>query len=309
MPPTLISRRTRVVLTLDLVFSLVAGLVLFALSSDTDAYFAWTIKVPLTAAFLGAGYLGAVVTLIPSYATKEWQRVRIIPVMGFTLTFVTLVVTLWHLDQFHLLTGSATARFAGWAWLAVYVLVPILLAAVFVAQERLAGRGGYTVTEPLVPLLRATFGVQAVVLGSLGLGLVVAPGTFDAIWPWPLPPLSAGAVGAWLLTLAVGSAWPLYDGDWGRLRAAIPGLGAYMALIVIAALRFPDPLDGGDWQERVFFAALVGLSLAGGTAAWQQERRRRGRTPRSRRPARETRRTRLRIASRRRRSRARRADR
>lgn len=276
MAATAIHRATRVVLTLDLIFSLVAGSVLYLLATRTEDYFAWTIKVPLTAAFLGSGYLAAVAMLVPSYRETVWRRVRIIPVMGFTLTFVTAVVTLWRLDEFHLGSGSGTARVAGWAWLVVYLSIPVLLAAVFVAQQRAGGRRERAVARPLLPLTRAVLAVQAAATGALGAGLLLAPATFDAVWPWPLPPLSAGAVAAWLLTIAAGSAWALYDGDWGAFRIAIPGFAAYGVFVGLALALHPDPLDLGDWEERLFAAGAVLLLVAGAVATVRQER---GRAP------------------------------
>ena len=38
---------------------LIMGLLLYLLAGDTDVYFAWTIGIELTAAFLGAGYLAS----------------------------------------------------------------------------------------------------------------------------------------------------------------------------------------------------------------------------------------------------------
>lgn len=276
MPATPVQRATRVVFTLDLVFSLVAGSVLYLLATRTEDYFAWTIKVPLTAAFLGSGYLAAVAMLVPSYRETAWRRVRIIPVMGFTLTFVTAVVTLWRVDEFHLGAGSATGRVAGWAWLVVYLSIPVLLAAVFVLQESTGGRRERAALEPLLPLTRAVLAVQAAAAGALGGGLLLAPGTFDGVWPWPLPPLSAGAVGAWLLTIAAGSAWGLHDGDWGSFRIALPGFAAYGAFVGLAIVLHAEPLDAGDWQERLFAAGTLALVGAGAIAAYRQER---GRAP------------------------------
>lgn len=274
MEPTRVLRITRVVLTLDLIFSLIAGGVLYALSSETADYFAWTIKLPLTATFLGAGYLGAVAALLPSYRAAEWRRVRIIAVMGFTLTFVTAVVTFWHLEQFHLGAGSTTARVAGWAWLVVYLLVPVSLAAIFLVQERAGGRREYAVAEPLLPLTRLALLVQAAVATVLGIGLVFRPATFDAVWPWPLPPLSAGAVGAWLLTIAAGSWWALREGDWGRFRFGIVALAVFLVLVGVGAARYPQPLDAGDWQEWTFLSGLALLAATFAIAARQQHRRR-----------------------------------
>lgn len=275
MAGTPILRVTRVVFTLDLIFSLVAGVVLVALASHTEDAFAWTIKLPVTAAFLGAGYGAAVAMLIPSYRETRWRAVRIVPVMGWTLTFVTAVVTLRHLDDLHLGSGTTTGRLAGWAWLVVYLSIPVLLAAVFVAQERAGGRREREIVEPLLPPIRVVLWTQALVAGVLGLGLVVAPATFDVVWPWPLPPLSAGAVGAWLLTVAAGSAWGLLDGDWRAFRIALPGLAAYGVLVGLAVALHAEPLDGGEWQERLFAVGLLALVALAVPATIAQERRHR----------------------------------
>jgi hypothetical protein len=260
------------VLALDLVFSLVAGGVLYLLSTRTDHYFAWTIKVPVTAAFLGAGYLGAAVTIVLTSRATDWRRARSLPVMGFTLTAATLLVTLWHLDQFHLGAGPTPARVAAWTWLAVYAAIPVLLAAVFIRQERAGGPDAYRVEQPITPLMRGALGLQALAAAVVGAGLVFLPRVFDVVWPWPLPPLSAGAVGAWLLTIAAASAWALREGDWARFRSGVPGYIAFLGLVVLGAVRFSSPLDAGAWQDWTFFGVLGTSVAVFAYAGWQQER-------------------------------------
>src|SRR3990172_3742027 len=175
--PTPIQRFTWFAFTLDLLASLVAGVVLYAFPERTDELFAWTIKAPITATFLGAGYLGAVIVLIFVFAAaRQWQEARILPVMGLALTAVTALVTFWHLGQFHLREGDASARFAGWAWVVVYVAVPILLAVAFVRQEAAGGRLERDVAEPLLPLTRAVLLVQAAGTTVVGAGLVLGAG-------------------------------------------------------------------------------------------------------------------------------------
>jgi hypothetical protein len=267
-----ISGYTRFVLTLDLVFSLTAGTVLYVLSTHTERLFAWTIKLPVTATFLGAGYFGAVVVLLITFRTFVWPRARSLPVVGFVLTGTTLLVTLWHLEQFHLGKGGAFARIAGWTWLVVYIVVPILLASAFVREERRQPRVGPA--EPLVPLTRAALAVLTVPMAVIGLGLVFWPSAFDVVWPWPLPPLSAGAVGAWLLTIATIAGWALHEGDWVRLRPWLLGLLAFVALIVIGTIRYSAPIDFGEWQEWAFFGTIALSVAAFSASAWQQERRR-----------------------------------
>lgn len=248
-------------LALDFAFSLLAGADLYFLSAHTDRDFAWTIKLPITATFLGAGYLSAVVALALSARATDWRTIRSIPVMGFTLTTTTLLVTVSHLSQFHLGEGPAFARVAAWAWLAVYFTIPILLAAVFVRQERAAMPDGEAGGEPLLSVVRAALLVQAVGATILGLGLIVHSSAFDWLWPWPLPPLSAGAVGAWLLTIAAGSWWALHEGDWARLRPSVAGPIAFLLLVVLGAIRYPAPLATNVWQDWVFFAAIGGALL------------------------------------------------
>ena len=54
-----------------------AGLQLFVGTDHTDRYFAWTIQVPLTAAFLGAFYLTALFLALPSGLAGVWARARV----------------------------------------------------------------------------------------------------------------------------------------------------------------------------------------------------------------------------------------
>src|SRR6266849_5011445 len=81
---------------------LAVGTILFLGSTHTARYFAWTIKPPLTAAFLGANYWAAVALELLAARERVWARVRVAfaPVLMFTL--VTFFVTLIYLDHFHL---------------------------------------------------------------------------------------------------------------------------------------------------------------------------------------------------------------
>ena len=80
---------------------LIMGLILYFLSDNTATYFAWTIGVPLTAAFLGAGYLASFILEFMAAREQIWARSRVaVPtVLLFTsLTFIiTLVLSLIHI--------------------------------------------------------------------------------------------------------------------------------------------------------------------------------------------------------------------
>ncbi len=80
----------------------IIGIPLFLLSGQTDRYFAWTIAVPLTAAFLGAGYWSSFFIEFVAARQRAWANSRVAVPAVFVFTTLTLVATLIHLDLFHL---------------------------------------------------------------------------------------------------------------------------------------------------------------------------------------------------------------
>ncbi|MBT3190796.1 MAG: hypothetical protein HN736_13310 [Anaerolineae bacterium] len=53
------------------------GISLFFLSEKTDIYFSWTINPPLTATFLGAGYLASFLLEFLYAREKVWAKTRV----------------------------------------------------------------------------------------------------------------------------------------------------------------------------------------------------------------------------------------
>src|SRR2546428_1654219 len=116
-----------------------AGVPLYLGSTQTARYFAWTIKSPLTAAFLGANYWAAVFLEVLAARQRVWARVRVAFVPVFVFTLVTLVVTLVHLDRFHLHGGAFVTRLSTWLWLAIYIGVPPAMVVLGLRQLRVRG--------------------------------------------------------------------------------------------------------------------------------------------------------------------------
>jgi hypothetical protein len=254
-------RFARVVLALDLAAVIGAGVQLFVLSTHTADYFAWTIKAPITAALLGAGYWSSIPSVVLAMRAREWRNARALLVMGLVITGFTTLATFLHLEQFHFDSGPVLARIFAWVWLVIYIAIPLMLLAAVVIGERAGGRHEYAIETPLLPWVRAVLAVHAVPLTVLGLGLAFLPGTFADLWPWPLTPLTSGAVGAWLLTIAGGCWWALRDGDWRRVRVAFPAFIAFDVLALAGAARFSDALDFGAAGTWLYLGAL-GVSLA-----------------------------------------------
>jgi hypothetical protein len=241
-----------------------AGVQLFVFPLDTDTRFAWTIGSPMTAVFLGASYWSAVGLELSGAVTRWWAVARVAVPAVFLFTTLTLVVTLVHLDKFHLGAEHAVAtRAVTWAWIAVYALVPLLMLLAWWWQHRVGAQVPPAAGLP-VPV-RAILAVLAVTLLVLGVALLVAPGWADAAWPWPLTPLTGRAVGAWNVGLGVaaGHAWLVDDpGSLGPI--GVTGV-LFGVLQGVALLRYGDELAWGSLPAVGYVAVLVGVAAVG---AW-----------------------------------------
>jgi hypothetical protein len=251
------------------------GLALFAVPDRTADYWAWTIASPPTAAFMGAGYVAAAVSLGLAAFAREWQRARVVVVVAFTLTSLTLVATLVEPDPFAFGEGGRTELVA-WVWLVVYVVLPPLTAAAFVLQERRGGAQEYGTQTPALGVTRLVLGSAGALCAALGAGLLVGWGPLVERWPWPLPPLPAMVVGAWLCTYAAGLLWfAVRDRDWRRCRIAILPALVVLGFDLVAVLRLWDSFDGGA-ETAVYVAVLVAVFVAVAGLGLVEERRLRG---------------------------------
>jgi hypothetical protein len=176
-----------------------AGVQLFVFPLRTDRYFAWTIDSPMTAVFLGASYWSAVGLEVGAGRAARWSGARIAVPAVFVFTTVTLVVTLVHLESFHL-DGDLplTTRAVTWAWLAIYAVVPVLMVAATVSQRR-ESTGLLDDRASLRPL-----GITGVVFGVLQ---IVALARHGEELDWGSAP-AAGYL-AVLAVLSAVSAWSL----------------------------------------------------------------------------------------------------
>jgi hypothetical protein len=270
--PTAVQPFTRLVLVLGVCLTVGTGPALFVEPRRTATYWAWTIKAPLTAAFFGAGYLGAAVALAWGARTREWQRVRIAVILVLTLTTIALVDTIraWHTFSFH---ESGLPRVAAWIWLVVYVLLPPLALTAFVRQERAGGAHEYATAMPALTASRIAVGLPAVLVGVVGVLLVADAAWLTERWPWPIPLLPATFVGAWFCAFAVGLLWfAVRERDWSRARIGVIPMLVPLVLGLVAAARLSDGFRGST-GATVYVAAMAALAAVLVTVAVIEERR------------------------------------
>ena len=236
----------------------VAGFLLLPLAGETDRFFSWTIEPPLTAAFLGAAYWAALVLLAWGARQREWAFARTAMPAVAAIAALLLATTLIHLDKFDL------DSLFGWFWLVVYCLVTPLLAWALVRQARAAGpveRGLYPLPVPV----RSVLAGACLVLLGFGLALFAAPADAVSLWPWDLTPLTARAIGSFLIGFAVAGASALWEDDSRRLGGAAWAYATLAALELLALALFNDDLTAGAAGVAAYVAFWVG-SLALGVA-------------------------------------------
>jgi hypothetical protein len=247
---------------------LVQGSILLAAHNNTARFFSWTIAVPVTAAFLGAGYLAAAVLESLAARQPSWQRARIAVPGVLAFTTLTLIVTLVHLSLFHLGVASALTRTLTWGWLAIYVGVPPVLAVLWWRQARGVPRTAPTGPR-LPPLMRAALGLQGAVMLVLGVALLAAPVQTASLWPWPLTALTGRATGAWLVGFGIISAQSWHADRREAVAIVFPAITAYGALQLAVLAGFSRTLHWDQapaWCYLLFLASLLAVGVAGLTA-------------------------------------------
>lgn len=252
---TLYSRFVLMGLVLPLLF--IAGFQLFILSKQTETYFAWTFAAPISAAFMGAGYWAALFHAFSGARAKGWEYVRSSMPAALTATTMLTITTFLHLDKFHLASPLFITRFVTWVWIAVYVLVPPILAIVWINQARQPG-ANIKGQDPLPTWVRGGFGLLAVFTLLAGLGLFLAPSTMSALWPWAVPSLAARAVSAWLCAFGVACTTLTFENDIKYGAGTSSSLFAFCVLELIVVARYASAID---WAKPLAIAYMLFLFL------------------------------------------------
>jgi hypothetical protein len=254
-------------------FSLLTALAvgaLYILAGQTADYFAWTIQPPLTAAFLGAGYAAGFVLVVLSLRDPVWAHSRVAVLTILVFVVLTTIATLIHIDRFHFTDEFADSGFlakaAAWFWLGIYIVVPVLMLALILPQER--SRGLDPPPRHPVPLwLRLALAAESLVLSLTGAALYVVPATSERLWPWTLTPLTARVVAAWLLAFGLATALAAFSGDLRRLRTAAVAYTVFGLMVIGAEIRFYSTMDWDD-PPTLTFALMTAAVVLTGAAGW-----------------------------------------
>lgn len=251
-------RSTRAAVGVLLALAILNAVFLYFLPARAATGYAWAIRPPISAAFLGGGYLaGVVATAVAVFAAHRWRSIQPLAVALVTLSVGLLAATLLHSDRFR--WGYPPT----WAWTGVYTLAPVGVAILARRQRAITIRPA--IADPrLRPLrlLSLAFGV-AMLAGAIA--LFAFPADLGRDWPWPLTTLLAQAIAAWIAMIAAALLWCAYDLRRAH-EALIPyaTLGAWsLALLALPALHSGELTRTGP-PLLTYLGALIALvALAG----------------------------------------------
>ena len=255
------SRLVLSLLVLPLLF--IAGVQLFILSEQTETYFAWTFASPLPAAFMGAGYWAAMLHAYSGVSTNNWSYVRTSMAGALTATAMLSITTFLHFDKFHLNSPLFITRFVTWVWIAVYVVVPPILAIAWMIQSRSLGAIAKG-QNPLPSWMRGGFLLLSVFTLLSGVSLFLAPEAMNSLWPWEVTPLAARAISSWLTAFGVACFTLALDNNLKHSTGTCASLFAFCVPELIVVARYASLIDWGKPLAIVYVLFLVlGLMITG----------------------------------------------
>jgi hypothetical protein len=247
---------TRIVAVAVIGILLLAWLVLFLRPGETDRRFAWTIDSTMTAMLMGAGYGSAIYFFVRVLTERRWHRVTLGFLATTVFTWMMLGATLMHWDRFR----HGSAPFLLWFW--VYLLTPILVPAVWLLN-RSSDPGTLEERDAMLPWwARVVMAVAGIGMGVIAAWMYAAPGSAASAWPWPLTPLTARAVAAFVALPAVAWIAMAVDGRWSAARVMLTTIALGLVLLLIAVGRAWDEFDPTNVLRVVYVGGLVGTLLA-----------------------------------------------
>jgi hypothetical protein len=240
-----------------------AGVVLFFAPTLGHHIWGWELT-PFNTRFLGAIYLAALVDFVALTVVRRWALARLVMPMDLLFMSVILVVSLAYVGRFK------WERPVTWAWFAIFVSVPIY-AAYFLWRFRRFWGVAPPVSHRQSTLVRLGLIAAALPLAGYGVGLLTAPGTMTAFWPWSIDAFHGRVYSAIFLTLALAAAivsrapTPINLGTLGLTCVALGALEPIGLLVVDADVDKVNWSGSGTWGWIAIFAAMLayGVVLSG----------------------------------------------
>lgn len=243
-----------------------AFVILYFFPDRTRQLWAWTMEPEMTAMFMGAGYIaGAWLFFRIATSTRGHKaNVALLAVTVFTLLLEVATILSW--DRFN------HDHVSFWAWLLLYSVTPVLLPVLWFNNRR-TDPGVPGPEEVIVPpVIRVLMTIGGLVTLVFALVMFIRPALIVDEWPWPVTPLVARSLSAFIAFPAV--AWSLFalDPRWSSFEIPMETSIIGEALILIASVRAWD--NFGSTDEAWGYVAILAVALVWLTGVYVAMRRR-----------------------------------
>ncbi|HEY3312957.1 MAG TPA: hypothetical protein VGK00_15055 [Anaerolineales bacterium] len=250
----------------------------FLILPQQGIYFAWPVKPPLTALFLGAGFMLRSYFGFHLWREKDWHPLRWSMQGDLVFLSVLFMTTWWHMTEmnWHVDNVSEAVRIfclvIAHVWVLAYTFEPLTIFLLNPRQpEASAGLPADVSEGPLLPVSKT------VLLGIFYLGTLVwallffSPDFANTRWPWELNAFDARIMSAWPAGCAVWALSMYRLKDWAEIKVGVRALLIFfLGLFVIWLFTFQgyDPLRKNG---LTFGVVSGGVSLVMLYAYWKQD--------------------------------------
>jgi hypothetical protein len=219
--------------------------------TQTQELWAWTIRPPMTALAVGAGFASGVYFFGRATLARQWHTVS----LGFgpvwLFTCMTAAATLIHIQSFN------PANITFWVWTGVYAVTPVLLPVVWLLNRSADPR----VSEANEPDLPIVIRRSLALVGGAGLVLAaimfIQPTLAASFWPWALTPLAARIESAWVALAGALGVVVARESRWSAIAPALRTgcIAAWLTLMGIARSWADfDPYSLATWMYVAYIA-------------------------------------------------------
>jgi len=235
--------------------NLVLGLVFYAYPSFIISYWPWPVK-ELAVRFLGAIFLAIAFGCWSAVHAEQWQRARILVLVGGTFFGITGIVSLVRG-----ITVSSDA--STWVWTG-YFLIAAAGCLLLLQRYGWHRRQAETLTSTMPRGARLFFGIQTSAVGIFGIMMLLVPGLAQQeFWPWTVYVSTLQTFAALFLATCLATGWATQQKDPERIKVLLPLDAVFPSLALVAvaiswsviAAESPSGLVTGVWVGLYSFVA------------------------------------------------------
>ena len=215
----------------------------------------WSLA-PFNLRFLGGLYTAALLAAFLQSWFGKWAPARTVTTMIFVFTLVVTACSFLHRERFD------PAKVEVWVWFVLYIGVCLNAGAHLWWYRNVPAAGRPPSSRSCAALL-----AQALVLGSYGLALLIAPEQSARLWPWKLDAFHAQLYSVTFLTPAAGALSLLRSAtriDWftlGITQLAWGLLPIFALVIVDIQVRRLDWLAWPLWLWIGLFVMTTAMGV------------------------------------------------